>query len=337
MNPKCFIIAEAGVNHNGDIDLAKRLIEAAHRAGADAVKFQTWITELLVTENSASAAYQEQNTGITSQFKLLKDLELPHSAFVALKEHAAQVGIEFLSTPDEETSAAFLAHLGVRLIKVGSGELTNLSFLDHLARYGLPMIISTGMATLDEVRNAVNTIKAAGNSDITILHCVSSYPAHPAECNLRAMDTLSETFGLPVGFSDHTDGYEMCIAAVARGARVIEKHLTLDRTMSGPDHSCSLEPQEFGEMVRMIRNVEVGLGDGIKRPTASELTTKAVVRKEILAASDLPAGTKLGLPHLVLRRSGGTGLGADSLPVVLGKTTTRAISANSPISFGDLA
>ena len=197
---RCFIIAEAGVNHNGDITIAKQLIDAVKEIGADAVKFQTWVTELIVTEDSSSAAYQETNTGTQSQFELLKSLELSHSEFSEMRNYAKSVGVHFLSTPDEEVSARFLIDDGLDLIKVGSGELTNLPFLDFLAREGLPMIISTGMATLDEVSRAVETIRNAGNDDLTLLHCVSNYPADPSECNLRAMITMREAFGLAVGY-----------------------------------------------------------------------------------------------------------------------------------------
>ena len=332
----CFIIAEAGVNHNGDIQIAKQLIDAAQSAGADAVKFQTWVTELIVTEDSSSAAYQEQNTGAQSQFDLLKSLELSHEQFAELNRYAESQSIYFLSTPDEEVSARFLVDSGMDLIKVGSGELTNLPFLDFLAREQLPMIISTGMSTLLEVERAVKTIEEAGNTDLSILHCVSNYPADTAECNLRAMETMREEFGYPVGYSDHTMGNEMCLAAVAMGACIIEKHLTLDQQMEGPDHLCSSEPKEFEDMVKAIRKIESGFGDGIKRPTTSEMETRKVVRKEIVAAHDLANGHVLEMSDLSLKRGNGAGLGSENIEKVLGKRMKNNVKRNSIISIKDL-
>jgi len=331
-NKRCFIIAEAGVNHNGDVARAKKLIDAAKTSGADAVKFQTWITELIVTEDSASAEYQEANTGAKSQFSLLKDLELSHQEFTELKEYAEAIGVGFLSTPDEEVSAEFLVNLGIPLLKIGSGELTNLPFLDFLAGKGLPMILSTGMATLDEVAHAVKTIEDAGNLDLTLLHCVSNYPAAYAECNLHAMETMRKAFGYPVGYSDHTMGNEMCLAAVAMGATVIEKHLTLDRTMAGPDHRCSSEPAEFKQMVNAIRNVEAGMGDGIKRPVESELATRKVVRKEIVADGNFPEGYVLKMKDLALKRGNGQGLNPEKIPEVVGRVLVCDVYENQVIT-----
>lgn len=333
----CFIIAEAGVNHNGDIALAKKLIDAAKTAGADAVKFQTWITELLVTEDSKSAKYQQQNTGQESQFDLLKSLELSHKAFAELQRYAETQDILFLSTPDEEVSAKFLIDLGIPLIKVGSGELTNLPFLHFLSSHNLPMIISTGMATLEEVKTAVKTIHSTGNKDLTILHCVSNYPASPEECNLRAMQTMATEFNCPIGYSDHTTGIDICLAAVALGATVIEKHITLDRTMAGPDHACSTEPDEFAEMVASSRRIEQSMGDGIKRPTSSELETKKIVRKEVMAAKDLPAGTILDLQDLCLKRSNGSGVPAENIHEVLGSKLLHDKNKNQPIPYDALS
>lgn len=333
---KCFIIAEAGVNHNGDVRLAKELIVAAKEAGADAVKFQTWITELIVTEDSAAASYQEANTGVKSQYELLKSLELKHEDFVDLKAYAEEVGILFLSTPDEEVSADFLVDLGIDLIKVGSGELTNLPFIHFLAGKNLPMILSTGMATLAEVKSAVDTVKKAGVKELTLLHCVSNYPADPTECNLRAMATMRESFGCGIGYSDHTMGIEMCIAAVALGAEVIEKHLTLSNKMEGPDHLCSSEPAEFAQMVKSIRNVESGMGDGVKRPTASELETKKVVNKEIVAKRGLTQGEVIKIEDLSLKRGNGSGLSADHLGQVIGKVLKKSVAEDEVILIADV-
>ncbi len=317
------------MNHNGDIAVAKRLIDAAKDAGADAVKFQTWITELIVTEDSASADYQQQNTGKQSQYELLKALELSHDQFIQLKDYAHQVGIWFLSTPDEEVSAEFLLSNGMELIKVGSGELTNLPFLDFLARKRLPMIVSTGMATMQEVESAVTTIQEAGTIDLSLLHCVSNYPADPADCNLRAMATMRKEFGLPVGYSDHTMGNEICLAAVALGATIIEKHLTLDRTMDGPDHGCSSEPAEFAELVKGIRDIESAMGDGVKQPVSCELATRKVVRKEIVAKRDMRIGEILQISDLTLKRGNGEGLGSDQFENVIGKCVIEAIPENA--------
>ena len=328
----CFVIAEAGVNHNGDIGLAYKLIDAALASGADAVKFQTWITEDIVTSGSMAADYQQMNAGQSSQFQLLKGLELPHEAFRSLSEYAKSKGILFLSTPDDPASADFLVGIGMPVLKVGSGELTNLPFLSQLAGYGIPMILSTGMSTLDEVVAAVATIRHAGNPPLALLHCVSSYPADPSDCNLRAMDTLREALGLEVGFSDHTIGSEVAVAAVARGAVVIEKHLTLDRTMEGPDHSCSADPREFSEMVRAIRRVESCLGDGVKRPTAGELQTRQVVRKEAVAARALPAGHTLVAGDIAFKRGMGSGASPADVGGLYGRKLALAIAADGPIN-----
>ncbi len=329
---KCFVIAEAGVNHNGDLNLAKELILAAHKVGADAVKFQTWVTEDIVTRDSASADYQQNNTAEESQFQLLKDLELPHAAFGELKVYAEEVGIMFLSTPDDSGSAEFLVKLGMPLLKTGSGELTNLPFLAELAAYGLPMIVSTGMSTLEEVRVAVELIQKHNNEPLTLLHCVSNYPADPAECNLKAMDTMARELEVTVGYSDHTMGIAVPIAAVARGARVIEKHLTLDRGMEGPDHLCSADPTEFRAMMEGIRDVEAALGDGVKRPMPSELKTLEVVRKEVVAGRNLPEGHVIEARDFALKRGSGRGLDPGLLETTYGKKLVRDVKADEAIT-----
>jgi N-acetylneuraminate synthase len=299
-----FIIAEAGVNHNGDLALARQLVDAALEAGADAVKFQTWITEELVAPSAALAAYQQENVGAEqTQFEVLKALELAHESFRDLKAHAERAGILFFSTPDEEKSADFLHRLGMPVFKIGSAEIDNLPFLTHVARFGQPIILSTGMATLEEVERAVGTIRAAGNEQLALLHCVSDYPASPADCNLRAMATMAEAFGCPVGFSDHTLGQNVALAAVATGACVIEKHLTLDRQMEGLDHRASLDPQQFRAFVDAIREVESAMGNGLKNPTAAEIRTRECVRKRLVASRDLRAGEVLAENDVQLRRS----------------------------------
>jgi N,N'-diacetyllegionaminate synthase len=329
----CFIIAEAGVNHNGDVELAKQLVDAAHEAGADAVKFQTWITEKLVAPDAPMADYQKRNVGHEqSQFEMLKSLELSQPQFLEIKAHADRLGILFFSTPDEEESADFLVELGVPLIKVGSGEVTNLPYLRHVAMKGKPVILSTGMSTLSEVEAAVQTFEEAGNRQLILLHCVSNYPADAAECNLRAIDTLSLAFGYPAGYSDHTLGINVAVAAVARGSCVIEKHLTLDKTMPGPDHSASLDTAEFAVMVQAIRAVESALGDGVKRPTATELETKRVVQKTIVAARDIKAGATINEADVTMRRASG-GLGAAYMPLVVGRQACCDLKSASAITL----
>lgn len=328
----CFIIAEAGVNHNGEIALARDLVDAAYEARADAVKFQTWVTEEIVTKDSRAADYQEANAGIRSQYALLKQLELPQAAFREVKDYAKKRGILFLSTPDDSTSARFLAEMGMPLLKVGSGELTNLPFLSELAAYHLPMIVSTGMATMEEVRAAVDVIRDAGDPPLALLHCVSNYPASPEECNLRAMDAMAEAFQVPVGFSDHTMGQAIAAAAVARGACILEKHLTLDTAMEGPDHACSLDPAAFRNLVETIRAVEAALGDGVKAPSPSEQKTREVVRKEAVAARDLPAGHRLLPGDIALKRAGGGGLPPAQVTNLYGSKLGRGLTKDEAIT-----
>jgi N-acetylneuraminate synthase len=329
----CFIISEAGVNHNGDVELAKHLVDVARETGADAVKFQTWLTEELVAPDARMAEYQRQNLGKDqSQFEMLKRLELNYDQFQQIKTHADHEGILFFSTPDEEKSADFLEELGVPLFKIGSGEVTNLPFLRHVALKGKPIILSTGMSTLGEVEAAVRTIEEAGNQQLVLLHCVSNYPAEKADCNLRAMDTLTSAFGYPVGFSDHTLGSDIAIAAVARGACVLEKHFTLNKTMPGPDHRASLDSGEFAAMVRAIRAVESALGDGVKQPVQSELETKKVVQKAIVTARPIRVGEMLTQADLSLRRTSG-GLSPAYLPLVIGRCINRDLSVNCIITL----
>lgn len=307
MIKKTFIIAEAGVNHNGDIATAKKLIVAAAEAGANAVKFQTWKTELLVTETAEMATYQIENTGQQeSQFNMLKKLELSYSDFKELKDYCDQLNIQFLSTPDEETSATFLNDLQ-NIFKIGSGELTNIPFLRHVARFKKPIILSTGMGTLGEIEHALNTLTQEGQNldQITVLHATTQYPTPPEEVNLSAMLTIKRAFpGVSVGYSDHTLGIEVPIAAVALGATIIEKHFTLDRDMAGPDHLASLDPKQLKEMVQAIRKIEVAIGNGIKRPTASEIENKRIVRKSIVALENISEGQLLTEKNIGIRRPG---------------------------------
>lgn len=324
----CFIIAEAGVNHNGNLRLAKELALAAYEAGADAVKFQTWITEHLVAPDTAQASYQEANTGREeSQYELLKRLEVSQSDFLELKSYCDEIGILFLSTPDEEESANFLADL-VPGFKLGSGEVTNIPYLNHVAKLGKPVILSTGMATLSEVESAVNTLDGV---PLVLLHCVSNYPANPSECNLRALHTLALAFGMPVGFSDHTMGIEVSIAAAALGACVLEKHLTLDRTMEGPDHSASIEPHQLKALIQGVRNVEAAMGDGQKRPQESELEIRPLVRKTLVASRDIESGQKVTLDDVKLLRSKGSLTWAD-IGWVEGATLTTGARTGEPLT-----
>lgn len=301
----CFVIAEAGVNHNGEPALAHVLIDTAAAAKADAVKFQTFHAERLALASAPKAAYQEGNGPIgESQLDMLRRLELPDGVVRELAAHCRDRGILFLSSPFDEESADFLDTLGVAAFKVPSGELTNSPFLRHLAGKGKALIMSTGMADMAEVEAAVDTVRAADDPPLALLHCVSSYPADPADCNLRAIAALAETFGVPVGWSDHTTGIDIAVAAVALGAAILEKHFTTDRALPGPDHRASLEPGELAAMVAAVRRVESALGSGVKRPAASEAATAGVARKSLVAVRDLAAGTVIAATDLAARRPG---------------------------------
>lgn len=331
----CFIIAEAGVNHNGRLALARRLVDAAARAGADAVKFQTFRAERLVTRRARPAPYQRRGRrGGKSSFELLRRLELSEGDHRALAAHSRRRNILFLSTPFDLESAGFLDRLGVRLYKVSSGDLTDLPFLESLARRRKPMVLSTGMSTLAEVRAALRTVRRAGAKQVALLHCVSNYPAAPADVNLRAMDALAEAFGVPVGFSDHTTGIEVALAAVARGACVIEKHFTLDRRLVGPDHRASLVPTELTALVRGIRRVESALGDGRKRPVAAELPMIPFARKSLVSLRDIAVGERLS-PEMVGTKRPGTGIAPARLRHFLGKRVRRPVSADRPLTAAD--
>lgn len=326
----CFIIAEAGVNHNGDPALAHQLIDVAADAGADAVKFQTFKAESLVTETAPMAAYQEANTGVSeSQYAMLKRLELPEAAYADLLEHCKRRNILFMSAPFDEASVDFLDPL-MPAFKIPSGEITNWPFLEYIARKGKPMIVSTGMCDLGEVEDALGVIRAAGADQIALLHCVSNYPAAAEELNLRAMATMRTAFNVPVGFSDHTLGLEACLAAVALGAPIIEKHFTLDKNLPGPDHKASLDPVELSALVRGVRAVEAALGDGIKRPTPGEKSSRELGRKSVVAVQNIPAGTVITREMLAMKRPG-TGLAARDLPEIIGAKSNRNIAAGSLI------
>ena len=334
--PHVFIIAEAGVNHNGSLDLALRLVDAAKASGADAVKFQTFRTDLLATRSAHKAPYQERTTeNAESQFEMLQRLELDAAAHERLIEHCRRIGIQFLSSPFDAESADLLANMDVPLYKVPSGEITNLPFLQHLARKGRPVILSTGMSTLGEVEEAVRVLQGAGASQVTLLHCVTEYPAPYAEVNLRAMLTLKTAFGLSVGYSDHTLGIEIAIAAAALGAEVIEKHFTLDRSLPGPDHAASLEPGELQQMVAAIRHVEVAMGTGVKAPAPCELPNISVARKSVVAARSLPSGHRLGAGDLDIKRPG-NGLAPKLLTSLIGRTLRADVAKDEIISWNHI-
>ena len=331
--PHVFIIAEAGVNHNGNMNLAEQLIDIAAAAGADAVKFQTFKADRLATPDAPKAEYQKLTSDAgESQYQMLRRLELSAEAHRHLLAHCAANNILFLSTPFEEESADLLEALGVTMFKVPSGEITNLTFLAHLARKGKPLIVSTGMSTLDEVEQAVQTICGAGNPAVALLHCVSNYPADPATTNLRAMDTLAATFHVPVGYSDHTLGNEVAFAAVARGARIIEKHFTLDRTLPGPDHTASSEPAELKSLVQGIRKIESSLGTDIKAPADTEANTAAVARKSLVAAVDIPAGVTL-TEHMIAIKRPGTGLPPSMRSQLIRRRVKSHIAAGTLLSL----
>ena len=330
-----YIIAEAGVNHNGQLDLALKLCDAAKEAGVDCVKFQTWQTEKIVTRKAEKATYQSENTNDAeeSQFDMLKKLELSYEDFRLVQEHCNKIGIDFLSTPDEEYSLAFLMNeLHLPLIKIGSGEVTNIPYLRQMASYHKPIILSTGMATLAQVAMAYDTLIAEGAPSVSLLHCTTNYPCPKNEVNLRAMQTMKEAFKCPVGYSDHTMGTEIPIAAVAMGAEIIEKHFTLDRSMDGPDHKASLEPHELKYMVDCIRNIEVALGDGIKRPNPSEVEISKVVLKSIVAKVPINKGETLTANNMTIKRAG-SGIPAAHWDMIVGTKALHDYDIDEPIKI----
>lgn len=317
------IIAEAGVNHNGDIRLAKALIDAATNAGADVVKFQTFAAEEIVSKAARKADYQARETGQQeSQYEMLKRLELSHEDFVELKEYCQQAGIMFLSTPFDLDSIGFLDSLGMPFWKVPSGEITNLPYLVKIAKTGRDVVLSTGMSDMGEIRQAVSILYNGGAGQISLLHCNTEYPTPMQDVNLNAMLTLNKEFILPVGYSDHTQGIEIPIAAVALGATIIEKHFTLDKSMAGPDHKASLEPAELKAMVAAVRNVEQALGSGVKAPSPSESKNMAIARKSIVAKRDIVKGELLSEDNLSVKRPG-NGISPMRWFEVLGKPSPK--------------
>jgi N,N'-diacetyllegionaminate synthase len=305
--PVTTIIAEAGVNHNGSIEIAKKMIDVAAFAGADLVKFQTFKAESLVTHSADKAEYQKKSTSMSeSQFKMIKKLELDQTAHEELIEHCEQKGIRFLSTAFDHDSIDLLAKLDIPFYKIPSGEITNQPYLRHLGRMGKPVVMSTGMSTLKEVHAAMNVLLDAGikKDDLTILHCNTEYPTPMKDVNLKAMLTIGEQLRVAIGYSDHTLGIEIPVAAVAMGATVIEKHFTLDRTMPGPDQAASLEPEELKAMVVAIRNIEKAMGNGVKKPSSSEIKNIPIARKSIVAANKIEKGEIFTEKNLTVKRPG---------------------------------
>ena len=331
---KVYIIAEAGVNHNGDKHLAFKLCDAAKEAGVDAVKFQTWKTEKIVTKGAALAEYQENNISDkgVSQYEMLKQLELSYEEFVEVRDYCNQIGIQFLSTPDTEEDMDFLLGLGIPVLKIGSGEVTNILFLRAIGKRQQKVILSTGMSTLADVEKAYNTLMESGAKEVALLHCTTNYPCLYNEVNLQAMQTLKSAFKCQVGYSDHTMGIEVPIAAVAMGAEIIEKHFTLDKNMKGPDHKASLDPEELKKMVTSIRNIEKAMGDGIKRPNASEQKNAEVVLKRIIAKQPIMKGEILGEDNLALLRSS-EGIPAKYWDLIAGKPAKRDYNEDEPIEL----
>ena len=327
------IIGEAGVNHNGDLNIARKLIDVAVEAGVDMVKFQTFITEEGITGNAEKAKYQLSATDKKeTQFEMLKKLELDREAHEELIRHCNHKGIRFLSTAFDHPSIDLLNELNIPLYKIPSGEITNLPYLRHIGRMGKPVILSTGMATLKEVEDAINVLRESGTpkGEITVLHCNTSYPTPMEDVNLKGMLTIRDELEVKVGYSDHTLGIEIPIASVAMGASVIEKHFTLDRGMEGPDHKASLDPCELKAMVNAIRNIENALGDGVKRPSSSEMENKSVARKSIVAARDILAGEIFTKEDLVVKRPG-TGISPMKWDEIIGTTAQRDFSKDEAI------
>ena len=335
-NYPCFIIAEAGVNHDGDIEKAKSLIDIAKEAGADTIKFQTWITEDIATKTAEQAEYQTKNTGAKkSQFDMIKKLELSFDQFQEIKNYADKRGILFLSTPDDEKSVDFLDELGVAAFKIGSGELTNIFMLKKIAEKKKPILLSTGMADLKEIQEAIDIIYQTDNRDLILLHCTSQYPTDYKDVNLKAMITLKNKFNTLVGYSDHTLGILVPQIAVSLGACVIEKHFTYDKAAKGPDHICSLEQNELSEMVKTIRRTEIILGKSSKEPTVKEIEMRKIVRKFIVAKNDIKKGKLISKDMLTVKRTKGF-LEPKEMSTVIGKVSLINIKKDQPIDKTDV-
>ena len=330
---KVFIIAEAGVNHNGSIELAKQLIDKASEAGADAVKFQSFKAEKLVTKTAKKAEYQETTTGTEeNQFQMIKKLELDYGKHQELMDYCKTKNIIFLSSPFDLDSIDLLHNLGLEIFKIPSGEIINLPYLRKIGSLKKKVILSTGMSTLSDIEKALEVLRKAGTSDISILHCNTEYPTPMKDVNLKAMNTIKEAFKVAVGYSDHTLGIEVPIAAVALGARIIEKHFTLDKTMEGPDHRASLEPDELKEMVTAIRNIEEALGDGVKKLSNSEAKNINIARKSIVANQQIKKGDLFTENNLAVKRPG-TGISPMQWDEVVGKAAIRDFEEDEMIEI----
>jgi N,N'-diacetyllegionaminate synthase len=335
MIKRTIIIAEAGVNHNGELLMAKQLIDKAADAGADFVKFQTFSADRLVTRTAKKADYQTQSTASNeSQYEMLRSLELTAAMHEELIAHSAMRNIGFFSTGFDIESIDYLASLGQQLFKIPSGEITNLPYLRHVGRIGKPVILSTGMATLGDIEAAIDALELAGTArtNITVLHCTTEYPAPFSEVNLRAMQSIQSAFGVAAGYSDHTQGIEVAIAAVALGAVVIEKHFTLDRNLPGPDHKASLEPRELKDMVAAIRNIDLALGDGMKRLTPSESRNKPVARKSLVASQSIKRGEAFSVRNITTKRPG-IGISPMRWDEVIGRTAFRDFAEDELIEI----
>jgi N,N'-diacetyllegionaminate synthase len=341
---KCFIIAEAGVNHNGSEQLALELVEIAALAGADAVKFQTFKADKLVLKGTDTADYQKEATGTSDQYDMLKNLELSGEFYRTLYLHCRKFKIEFMSTAFDEETLDFLLDIGIKRIKVPSGEITNIPFICYIASKDVPIILSTGMSTLNEIKEANDAIIATRKklgfnkpieSVLTILHCTSNYPTHPSDVNLRAMKTIADEFEVPVGYSDHTLGISISTGAVALGALVIEKHFTKSRELSGPDHKASLEENELNELVSSIRELESALGSNVKEPTQKELPIRALVRKSVFIHKDVKQGQLIKNTDLTLMRPG-NGVLPKFLDEIVGKKALKNLTKGEPIKWVDI-
>jgi len=333
---KIFIIAEAGVNHNGSFKIAKKMIDTAVEAGADAIKFQTFKTGNIITGDAKKAEYQIANTGSReSQYEMLKKLELKGDDFRQLANYAKEKNIVFLSSSFDKDSVDLLYRIGVPMFKIASGEITNLPLIKYIARKGKPIILSTGMSNLKEIKEALNIIRNEGIREIILLHCVTNYPAEMKEVNLKAIQTLRNVFKIPVGLSDHTIGITIPIAAVAMGACLVEKHFTLNKNFPGPDHQASLEPHELKEMIKAIREVEEAMGDGVKKPTKNEEKIKKIVRRSIVANVDMAQGTQIKADMLSIKRPG-TGIHPKYLSRVVGKIARRGIKKDQVLTWQEV-
>ena len=331
-----YIIAEAGVNHNGDINLAKKLVDIAKDAGCDCVKFQTFSADKIVTKQAKKAEYQIANTkNDDSQYEMLKKLELTYDEFNELKRYCDEIGIDFLSTPFDEEAADLLESIGVDAYKIPSGEITNKPLLQYVAKKNKKMLVSTGMCTLEEVEKAVQWIKETGNDDIVLFHCTSNYPAPFDAVNMEAMLTLEREFGYPIGYSDHTKGIEISLMSVAYGATVVEKHFTYDRNADGPDHKASLEPDELALMVESIRHIEMAKGDGEKKPTETELSTRTVARKSLVWSRQMIVGEVVKKEDLRCKRPG-TGIAPELLDAMVGRTILKECNEDSLVVWDDV-